>query len=160
MTRPDLCDAITGLDLMTMYDRRGGGEDPLDPATQRAAVAAALQTGEAVAIWQGDTLAAYAMFVPRGEGVWFATGIALHPEHRHAGVMRQLRAGIARFLASQDVAIVESNVFKTNRKSVALHRRLGFEVFRENDFGYAFRASAMRILEQIDGFTGSPVPIR
>lgn len=149
MTRPELVDAITALDLITLFDRRIGDDAPLDPETHRVAVAETLKTGQAVTVWHGDALAAYAVFIPRGEGVWFATGIALHPDLAGPGTIRQLRDKIADFLRGQDVAWVESNVFRSNLKSVALHRRLGFEVFRENEHGFAFAASAEHLRAQL-----------
>jgi hypothetical protein len=145
----DLIDAITALDLQTMYDWRAGDQAPLDAEAQRAAVAKSLETGEAVTIWREDALAAYAVFVPRGQGQWFASGIALHPDLAGPGTIRSLRAAVGRFLARADVSLVESNVYKSNRKSVALHRRLGFAVTRENDFGLAFRAEAAALIAQI-----------
>ncbi|MEJ1990545.1 MAG: hypothetical protein P8X50_02235 [Maritimibacter sp.] len=40
-------------------------------------------------------------------------------------------------------------MYKSNRKSVALHRRLGFSVTQENDFGLAFRAEADALIAQM-----------
>ncbi|MEJ1990544.1 MAG: hypothetical protein P8X50_02230 [Maritimibacter sp.] len=76
----ELIDAITALDLQTMYDWRAGDPAPLDAEAQRVAVAKSLETGEAVTTWREDALAAYALFVPRGQGLWFASGIALNPD--------------------------------------------------------------------------------
>lgn len=151
MTTDDLAAAIAEIDLLTMRDWRGGQPKALDPAAHLAAVAASLERGRAVTIWQRERLAGYAIFVPRAPGLGFVSGLALHPERAGPGTIRRLMRAIAAFLAEAPFERLESHVFRRNRASVAMHRRLGFEVVQENEYGYAFGAPVARVLGALTG---------
>jgi L-amino acid N-acyltransferase YncA len=55
-------------------------------------------------------------------------------------VFRDLFAQIAELAGRRSISSLRSNVYKTNRLSLAFHRRLGFTVTRENSKGVEFTA--------------------
>lgn len=58
--------------------------------------------------------------------------------HRKYTVVSELFAKIATLAIERRIGELRSHVYKTNRVSIAFHRRLGFLVTRENDKGFEF----------------------
>jgi len=72
---------------------------------------------------------------------WFVRGFNTHPEHRGASVMRELLQQVSEVALQEGITELRSNVYKTNRLSMAFHRRLGFRVTKENAKGVEFFAT-------------------
>lgn len=100
-----------------------------------------MKTAEIVSVRRDGTLVAYAMLRPQDDGLWFVLGFNTHPAHRDANVFRDLFAQIACLAARLSITALRSNVYRTNRLSMAFHRRLGFRVTREGAKGVEFTAT-------------------
>nr|WP_279607117.1 GNAT family N-acetyltransferase [Burkholderia gladioli] len=62
----------------------------------------------------------------------------MHPRHRGYGVLGELLAKLAELAGARGIREFRSHVYRTNRLSIAFHRKLGFRVTRENDKGFEF----------------------
>jgi len=132
---------LLALDLLTLREHTELAGDVLDPEGQRSAIERSLAVSELAAVRRDGRLVAYAMLQPQEAGRWFVTGFNTHPAHRSAPVFRDLFAQISTVAARHGISSLRSNVYKTNRLSMAFHRRLGFKVTRENAKGVEFTAS-------------------
>ncbi len=128
------------LDLLTLREHTERAGDVLDAATQRRTLAQSIATAEVATVRRGGALVAYAMLRPQEAGLWFVLGFNTHPAHRDASVFRDLFAQIAALAARLSITALRSNVYRTNRLSMAFHRRLGFRVTREGAKGVEFTA--------------------
>lgn len=131
---------ILALDLLTLREHTELAGDVFDAATQRRQLERSLALAELVAARRDGTLVAYALLRPQEDGRWFVLGFNTHPDHRNGGVFRELFAQIATLARRRSITSLRSNVYRTNRLSMAFHRRLGFAVTRENDKGVEFTA--------------------
>ena len=134
-------DELLALDLLTLREHTELAGDVLDEATQRRALSQSLGTAELVTVRRAGALVAYAMLRPQEAGLWFVLGFNTHPAHRDANVFRDLFARIAALAQRLSITALRSNVYRTNRLSMAFHRRLGFRVTREGAKGVEFTAS-------------------
>ncbi|WP_341809913.1 GNAT family N-acetyltransferase [Paraburkholderia phenoliruptrix] len=83
-------------------------------------------------------LVAYAMLRREAGACWFVGAFGTHPLHRTYTVISELFANIATLATERGIGELRSHVYKTNRLSIAFHRKLGFMVTRENDKGLEF----------------------
>jgi GNAT superfamily N-acetyltransferase len=134
-------DDLLALDLLTLREHTELAGDVLDAATHRCVLERSVATAEVVAVRRGGALIAYAMLRPQEAGRWFVLGFNTHPDHRDATVFRELFAQIADLAHRHAITSLRSNVYRTNRLSMAFHRRLGFTVTRESSKGVEFTAS-------------------
>lgn len=132
---------LLALDLLTLREHTELAGDVFDPEGQRRAIETSIAVSELASVRREGRLVAYAMLRPQVAGRWFVTGFNTHPAHRSAPVFRELFAQISTVAARHGITSLRSNVYKTNRLSMAFHRRLGFKVTRENDKGVEFTAS-------------------
>lgn len=132
---------LLALDLLTLRAHTELAGDVLEPDAQRHAIERGLAVSELASVRRDGRLVAYAMLQPQEAGRWFVTGFNTHPAHRSAPVFRDLFAQISALAARHGITSLRSNVYKTNRLSMAFHRRLGFKITRENDKGVEFTAS-------------------
>ena len=142
---PDI-DAILALDLLTLRDHTERAGDVFDADTHRRRLEQALPACEVVAVRRGEALVAYAMLRPHDDACWFVLGFNTHPQHRDGGVFRDLFAQLAALAQRRSITSLRSNVYKTNRLSMAFHRRLGFAVTRENAKGVEFTADLAALM--------------
>ncbi|MDE2430581.1 MAG: GNAT family N-acetyltransferase [Burkholderiales bacterium] len=136
-----LADEILSLDVLTLREHTESAGDTIDSATQHSAIQNLLAVSELALVRRNGQLLAYAMLQPRGDDCWFVTGFNTHPAHRSAPVFREIFAQISAIAARRNIAVLQSNVYKTNRLSMAFHRRLGFKITRENTKGVEFTAA-------------------
>lgn len=148
-------DEMLALDLLTLREHTELAGDVFDAVTQRQKLEQSLAVSEVVAVRREGALIAYAMLRPEEDGRWFVLGLNTHPDHRNGGVLRDLFANLAGLARRCSITSFRSNVYKTNRLSMAFHRRLGFRVARENQKGVEFTAdladltSATPALDQV-----------
>lgn len=136
-----ITEEILALDMLTLREHTERAGDTLDLDVHRQAVTRTLQASEMVAVRRNGVLIAYATLRAQAEGCWFVTGFNTHPEHRTAPTFRELFAKLLALARSHEVTALRSNVYKTNRLSIAFHKRLGFKVTRENTKGIEFYAT-------------------
>ena len=134
-------DEILALDLLTLREHTELAGDVFNAETQRQLLEQTVGTAEVVAVRRDGALIAYAMLRPQEEGRWFVLGFNTHPGHRNATVFSELFAQISNLAQRCSIASLRSNVYRTNRLSMAFHRRLGFMVTRETSKGVEFTAS-------------------
>lgn len=134
-------DELLSLDLLTLRAHTELAGDVFDAATQRQRLEESMATAEVVTVRRDGALVAYAMLRPQDDGLWFVLGFNTHPAHRDANVFRDLFSQIAGLAARRSITALRSNVYRTNRLSMAFHRRLGFRVTREGAKGVEFTAS-------------------
>jgi ribosomal protein S18 acetylase RimI-like enzyme len=137
---------ILDLDLLTLREHTDRAGDQLDPAGLRKSIEASLPISEVAVVRRQGVLVAYAMLQPLEAGQWFVTGFNTHPEHRSASVFRALFRQLLDIASRRGIASLRSNVYKTNRLSMAFHARLGFQVTRENAKGVEFTATVPELL--------------
>lgn len=129
---------ILALDMLTLHAHTVAAGDVFDEASHRAALEKVLPKSEIIRIYREDRLAGYAYLWPKGGGLWHVGGFAVHPDFRFGRVIADLLAAITDFAWREGILELQSHVYKTNPRSVALHRRLGFEVIDEHAKGLAF----------------------
>lgn len=62
----------------------------------------------------------------------------VRPDYRSKAAFLVLFRGIVNILKDRDSRVLMSNVLRLNELSVQFHKRLGFEITRENHLGYEF----------------------
>lgn len=136
-----LVDDLLSLDLLTLAEHTRAAGDVLDAGSQRALLERSLPTAEVLAVRRDGALVAYAMLRPQEAGRWFVLGFNTHPAHRDAAVLRELFERTGALAVREGITELRSNVYRTNRPSMAFHRRLGFRVTREAEKGVEFTAT-------------------
>lgn len=130
--------AYLALERLTLSELSREAGYQIDWAAYRDGLRESIDSGIVVDRWQGDIVIALATMKALSETHWFLTMLALHPQHRGPKKLGSFLQDIARQLVDQGAQKLSSHVLKNNSASVALHRRLGFQVVKENDRGYAF----------------------
>lgn len=131
---------ILDLDLLTLREHTELAGDILDPVRHGQSIEDALALSEVVVVRRQGALVAYAMLQPQESGRWFVTGFNTHPSHRNPPVFKALFAQLLEIASRRGITALRSNVYKTNRPSMAFHARLGFVVTRENEKGVELTA--------------------
>ncbi len=129
---------ILALDMLTLPAHTHAAGDDLSAASHRAALEKVLPKSEVIKIHHHGQLAGYAYLWPKGGGLWHVGGFAVHPDFRTGLVLRELLAKVEALAKAKGIAELQSHVYKTNPRSLALHRRLGFMEINENEKGFAF----------------------
>jgi len=133
---------LLSLDLLTLREHTELAGDRIDPETQAAQIRESLKISRVCSVRRDDALVAYAMLSPmETASSWFVRAFNTHPAHRTAPVMRDLFQAVAEVVKREGIADLRSHVYKTNRLSMAFHRKLGFQVTRENAKGVEFFAT-------------------
>ncbi|HLO94926.1 MAG TPA: GNAT family N-acetyltransferase [Burkholderiaceae bacterium] len=134
-------DAMAALDERTLRTHTEAAGKTWHPGQQRAQLEASLPGARFLGLAREQALLAYVLLrpLPGAEGRdWFVGMINTEPAHRDAALWRRLLAAVAELLRTEDVQQLHSHVYKTNAASLALHRRLGFQVVQENAQALAF----------------------
>ena len=142
-------EAMADLDTHTLKAHTEAAGQPWDPLQQRARLQDSLPDSQFVGIAREESLLAYVLLRPMAEAAgrdWFVGMINSDPRHRDAGLWRLLFGAIAELLRAESVQQLHSHVYKSNAASLALHRRLGFQVVRENARALAFCVSTSTLL--------------
>jgi GNAT superfamily N-acetyltransferase len=140
-----IVDEILALDLLTLRNHTEQAGDALDERRHHNAIANTLSVSKLIAVRGNGALVAYASLQPQEDGCWFVTGFNTHPSHRSASVFRELFAEISALARQHRITSLRSHVYKTNRLSLAFHRRLGFEVTKENAKAVEFHATFAKL---------------
>ncbi|WP_201786983.1 GNAT family N-acetyltransferase [Acidihalobacter prosperus] len=136
---------LLALDLLTLRELTELAGDRVDPEQHAANLReslrfASLRFSRTCAVRRNDLLVAYAMLNQVSGSSWFVRGFNTHPEHRSAPVLRELLEQVSELARRESITELRSHVYKTNRLSMAFHRRLGFRVTKENAKGVEFFA--------------------
>jgi ribosomal protein S18 acetylase RimI-like enzyme len=131
-------DELLALDLLTLREHTERAGDTFNVDEHREKLSKSLAISEVCSVRRNGELVAYAMLRPEEEACWFVGAFGTHPLHRTYTVVNELFAKIAALAAERGIGELRSHVYKTNRLSVAFHRKLGFLVTRENDKGFEF----------------------
>jgi ribosomal protein S18 acetylase RimI-like enzyme len=136
---------ILALDLLTLREHTERAGDQLDPELQAARIQESLKISRLCAVRRHDELVAYAMLNQASGAFWFVRAFSIHPAHRTAPVVRELLGEFALVVQREGIAELRSHVYKTNRLSMAFHRKLGFRVAKENEKGVEFFATVAEL---------------
>jgi L-amino acid N-acyltransferase YncA len=133
---------LLALDLLTLREHTERAGAQMDPAAHAAALRESLAFSQTYSIRRNGALVAYAMLNPVSGASWFVRAFNIHPEHRNAAVIKGLLQQVAEAAQREGIAELRSHVYKTNRLSMAFHRKLGFRITKENDRVVEFYATA------------------
>ena len=136
---------LLALDLLTLREHTEQAGDRLDPEAHAAQLGESLRSSRLCWIRRDAEVIAYAMLKRVSATSWFIAAFNIHPQHRSAPVIEALMRQVATLLADEGALDLSSHVYKTNRRSLAFHARLGFRVARENDKAVAFFATLQDI---------------
>lgn len=131
-------DELLALDVLTLREHTERAGDAFDVDEHRAKLCKSLQVNEVCSVRRDGKLVAYAMLRPEAGACWFVGAFGMHPLHRTYTVVSELFSKIATLATERGIGQLRSHVYKTNRLSVAFHRKLGFLVTRENGKGFEF----------------------
>jgi ribosomal protein S18 acetylase RimI-like enzyme len=131
-------DELLGLDSLTLRAHTEQAGDAFDLDEHRVSLQNALEVNEVCSVRRESKLVAYAMLRPDAGACWFVGAFGTHPLYRTYTVISELLAKIATLAHERGIGEFRSHVYKTNRLSIAFHRKLGFHVTRENDKAFEF----------------------
>ncbi|MBB5458341.1 GNAT family N-acetyltransferase [Paraburkholderia sp. Cpub6] len=131
-------DELLALDVLTLREHTERAGDAFDVYEHRAKLCESLEINEVCSVRRDGKLVAYAMLRPEAEACWFVGAFGTHPLHRTYTVVNELFGEIATLATERGIGELRSHVYRTNRLSIAFHRKLGFRVTRENDKGFEF----------------------
>lgn len=137
-------DAMAALDERTLRAHTEAAGKTWHQEQHRAQLAASLHGARFLGLAREQSLLAYVLLRPLPGTAgrdWFFGMINSAPEHRDAALWRRLFAALAELLQDEGVQQLHSHVYRTNAASLALHRRLGFQLVQENAQALAFRIS-------------------
>ena len=141
-------DEILALDLLTLREHTNLAGDVFDVDHHRARWQRSLETYAVCSVRRAGELVAYAMLRPESESCWFVGGFCTHPLHRTPAVISELLAQVVSLGREKGIAELRSHVYKTNRLSLAFHRKLGFHVTRETEKAVEFFAPISALNER------------
>jgi ribosomal protein S18 acetylase RimI-like enzyme len=131
-------DELLALDVLTLREHTERAGDTFDVDEHREELRKSIEINEVCSVRRDGKLVAYAMLRPEAGACWFVGAFGTHPLHRTYTVVSELFAKIATLATDRGIGELRSHVYKTNRLSIAFHRKLGFLVTRENDKGFEF----------------------
>lgn len=141
-------DEILVLDELTLREHTERAGDVFDLGMHRARLETSLLVSEVCSVRREGKLVAYAMLHPESAACWFVGAFGTDPSHRTSAVMTELLAKVAALASERGIGELRSHVYKTNRLSIAFHRRLGFRATRENDKAVEFAAATHELATQ------------
>ena len=139
---------LLALDLLTLREHTERSGIAFDVDEHKARLEESLTLNELCSVRREDKLVAYAMLRAESDSCWFVGGFGIHPLHRTYAVIAELLAKVAQVATEQGIRAFRSHVYKTNRLSIAFHRKLGFEVVRENDKAFEFFAGIDKLMSR------------
>lgn len=131
-------DELLELDVLTLREHTERAGDAFDVHEHRVHLRKSLEVNDVCSVRREGKLVAYAMLRPDSGACWFVGAFGTHPLHRTYAVMTELLAKMATLASERGIDELRSHVYKTNRLSIAFHRKLGFQVTRENDKAFEF----------------------
>lgn len=143
-------EAMAALDERTLRAHTEAAGKTWHQDQHRAQLEASLPNARFLGLARERSLLAYVLLRPLPETAsrdWFVGMINSAPEHRDAALWRRLFAALAELLQNEGVQQLHSHVYRTNAASLALHRRLGFQLVQENARALAFRLSTVELLD-------------
>lgn len=146
-------DDLVELDRLNMAPviERGGGN--FNPAFRRKKLLLEQERGaEFVCVEKEGHLIAYLEYLREAEGVYNVLSIQIHPTCQTGFVLRDLLGKACERLAALASGGILSSVHVTNRASLVLHRKLGFEENGRTADRIFFRGDVSRLCERLRRF--------
>lgn len=141
-------DELLALDSLTLRAHTELAGDVFQVDQQRERLQRSLNDSEVCSVRRKGELVAYAMLRPESNACWFVGAFSTHPLHRTFAVVSELLAKVVSLARERGIAELKSHVYKTNRLSIAFHRKLGFHITRENEKAVEFFASISTLSER------------
>lgn len=139
-------DELLAFDALTLREHTEQAGDTFNLDEHRVQLRKSLEVNEVCSVRRDGKLVAYAMLRPESGTCWFVGAFAIHPSYRIYAVIAELLAKVATLAIDRGIVELRSHVYRTNRLSVAFHRKLGFRVTRENDKGFEFFAAVHELI--------------
>jgi L-amino acid N-acyltransferase YncA len=138
---------LVALDLLTLREHTERAGDQLDPELHAMQLSQSLEISQVCEVRRDGELVAYAMVSPESPTSCggFVRAFNTHPRHRTSAVMIELFQAFSVLVKRLGITELRSHVYKTNRLSMAFHRRLGFRVAKENAKAVEFFASVAEL---------------
>jgi L-amino acid N-acyltransferase YncA len=137
------------LDRLNMTPILADAGETFNAADRRAALARSLATnGRLVAVRRGGRLAGY-VELRFSEGRCAVWSIQIHPEHQRGPVLLALLRRAAAAIDPTTVKVVASATHENNRKSIRLHRLLGFRKVGMNGDKIRFEATTAKLAARL-----------
>jgi L-amino acid N-acyltransferase YncA len=146
---PPSLDELLALDLLTLRTHTERAGDVFQVDQQRERLQRSLNDSEVCSVRRQGELVAYAMLRPESNACWFVGAFSTHPLHRTSTVVSELLAKVVSLARKRGISELKSHVYKTNRLSIAFHRKLGFHIARENEKAIEFFASITTLSERL-----------
>jgi len=140
---------LPALDLLTLTEHTERAGDHIDPLLHATSIEQSLAISKTCEVRRNGELVAYAMLNQVSGSSWFVRGFNTHPAHRTAPVIRDLLLQVGQVAQQEEITELRSNVYKTNRLSMQFHRRLGFQVTKENAKGVEFFATVKELASNL-----------
>ena len=134
-------DEFLQLDTLTLDEISNAAGHALDRKIYLDSLVKAKSEGNLFEVRRDNRLIAYSTLRDLENGNWFILMFVTHPEHRTRRVFLSLFSQITEHLNKNNAKRLVSNVLKNNEASIAFHKKLGFELTRENEMGYEFTLS-------------------
>jgi GNAT superfamily N-acetyltransferase len=132
---------LLDLDLLTLREHTERAGDQINPEVHAVRLRESLDLSQTCSVRRNGRLVAYAMLSQVSGSSWFVRAFNTHPEHRSAPVIKELLQQVSDLALREGIFELRSHVYKTNRLSMAFHRRLGFRITKENEKGVEFYAT-------------------
>jgi len=132
---------LLALDLLTLREHTERAGDQIDPEVHAGRLRESLAFSRTCTVRRSGELVAYAMLNQAEGSSWFVRAFNIHPQYRSAPVIKALLQRVGELAQREGISELRSHVYKTNRLSIAFHRRLGFRITKENEKGVEFFAT-------------------
>jgi RimJ/RimL family protein N-acetyltransferase len=129
---------LLALDILTLREHTEQAGDKIDEHQHADRLRASLLISHVCQVRRHGKLVAYAMLSPDRGDRWLVRAFNIRPQYRTSVVMLELLRATLALVERVGITELRSNVYKTNVRSIAFHKRLGFRVTRESDKGIEF----------------------
>ena len=126
------------LDELTLDGISKAAGQPLDKKLYLESLIKASDEGNLFEVRKQNRLIAYSTLGELENGNWFVLMFVMHPEHRKRWVFHSIFLQLIEYLYANSAKFLVSNVLKNNKASIKFHKKLGFELVRENELGLEF----------------------
>jgi L-amino acid N-acyltransferase YncA len=146
-------DDLVELDRLNMAPviERAGGK--FDPAFRRKKLLAEQEQGaEFLCVERQGRIVAYLECIRESDGTYNVLSIQIHPSHQTGFVLRELLGMASDRLTALAAGNIHSSVHMTNRASLELHRKLGFEECSRTQDRILFQVDAAGLRDRLRRF--------
>jgi len=127
------------LTLMTLNTLSEQAGKPINQSAYLASLMQASTQGYLFEYRNNQQLLGYFTVEHMEQQTWFVPILVVHPKHRTRKVFASLLSQFIQFIEAKQATTLISHAFKNNALSIKFHKRLGFNVIRENHIAFEFQ---------------------